>query len=113
MSYRIPAGAGEFRVVNCRRKVRGVERRVRVLVFTAHDGFTGESYRFSHREAYEAAVAERASALFKAREQAANQPPKPYATCNKPAPAAQLLHVIKDTLLFEEVERRGYEVAVA
>jgi tRNA A37 methylthiotransferase MiaB len=36
--------------------------------------------------------------------------PKVYERCNKPAPAAQLLHVLPESMLFSEVERRGFEV---
>lgn len=112
----IPSSAGTFRVVREKRIIRGRAVRVCTLVFTTHDGFVGESIprhgRFDHRAAYEAAVAARASALFAAGQAAMNRTPKPWEVVNKPAPAAQLLTAIKDTLLFSEVERRGYEVAI-
>ena len=110
----IPAGAGDFKVVNIRRQIHGRERRVRVLTFTTHDGFVGESRTFKHREAYEAAVAARATALFEAREASINATPRSsFERVNKPAPAAQLLNAISESMLFSEVERRGYEVAIA
>lgn len=111
-SNRIPAGAGTFRIVTEKREVRGRTIRARVLVFTSHDGFVGESRTWNHREAYEAAVAERAAAVFKVREAEMNRVPKPHERCDKPAPAAQLLHQIAESMLFSEVERRGYEVAI-
>jgi hypothetical protein len=112
MSDRIPSHAGKFAIVREKRIIRGRSVRVASLVFTAHDGFVGESIarrgRFDHREAYEAANAARARALVAS----GNAVPKPYERCNKPAPAVQLLHAISEHLLFSEVERRGYEVAV-
>lgn len=73
--------------------------RVRVLLFTTHDGFVGRSHTHDHRAAYEAAVAERAKAQLIA---LTNAP--------KPAPHAQLLHTLDDSTLFREVERRGYAI---
>lgn len=112
MSNHIPAGAGAFSVVNGKAMIRGKVRRTRVLVFTTHDGYVGESRLFKHREAYEAAVAARASAQFAARQASITALPSSR-PCDKPAPAVQLLHALKDTILFSEVERRGYEVSIA
>lgn len=118
MSQHIPASAGSFRIVREKRIIRGRAVRVCTLVFTTTDGFVGESIprhgRFDHRGAYEAAVAARAAALFKASQAAANQLPRSaFERVHKPAPSATLLHAIKDTLLFSEVERRGFEVSFA
>lgn len=116
---RIPTGAGSSRLVRENITVHGRRVRVARVVFTTHDGFVGES-RLRHGEfgaalhaAYEAAVAERARALFRAREEAANVLPSAAPQAPKPAPAVQLLHCIKDTFLCSELERRGYEISLA
>lgn len=76
--------------------------RVRVLTFTTHDGFVGHSPAWSHQDAYDAAVAERAKAQLIVLTHAP-----------KPAPSAPLLHAIDDSTLFSEIERRGYVVVPA
>lgn len=92
---------GQFSVVKAVKSIRGRLRKLRCLVFTTRDGFTGESRRFDHREAYEAAIACKVKARYES-----------AAACPKaPAPAALLQHIDESTL-FHEVERRGYEVVV-
>lgn len=93
--------AGTFSI---RKEGRG-SRRVRILVFTSHDGYVGESRTWSHEDAYRAAVAKRLAALqASARATASNQ---------KPAPVAQLVQTMHESVLMAELERRGYEIHVA
>lgn len=106
-NHRIPASAGQFSVFTGKRQIRGRTKRVRVLVFTTVDGYVGESTRFNHREAYEAALALKASTTFNA---LAAYVPKPYERCAKPAPEARMLHQLDESTLFSEVERRGWAV---
>ena len=94
------------------------------FVFTSHDGFVAEmpmkgrrSWQEMWQEAYHAAMAQRAGAMYEAQMKAACEVPVPGAKCNKPAPVAKIEfvpHVIKlsDSALFGEVEPRGYEVAI-
>ena len=121
MNSHIPSTAGTFRVVREKKIIRGRAVRMCTLVFTTHDGFVGESIprhgRFDHVGAYEAALAARAAALFRARGMEANTLPKPWERVHKPAPSAVLAYVphpagLSDSNLFDEVERRGYEVHV-
>jgi len=125
MSQHIPASAGSSRLVRENITVRRRQGRVARILFTTHDGFVGEAtvrngmFRETTRTAYEAAVAERASALFKAGQVAANVLPRSsYERVNKPAPAAIVAFVphpekLSDSALFSEVEARGYEVCFA
>jgi hypothetical protein len=115
MSSQIQRNAGTFKVVRGYAMIRGQRKRTATLVFTSHDGYVGESRarmgRFDHEEAYRNAMAKRDAAI-RAKLEAANPPPKTWERCNKPAPVAQLLHSISEHLLFSEVERRGFEVAI-
>lgn len=112
----IPKAAGTFNVRREKQIIRGRSVRTCTLVFTTPDGFVGESVprhgRFDHRAAYEAALAARASAQWRASIAEKNRVPRPGETCNKPAPVAQLLHAIHESTLFGEVERRGYEIVI-
>jgi hypothetical protein len=121
MHSHIPTGAGSSRLVRENINVRGRKVRVARIVFTTHDGFMGEAILRGSagpaiREAYEAAVAARAAALFKAQQATVSRTvtePVSRSITEKPAPEAKLLTAIKDTLLFSECERRGYLVSFA
>jgi hypothetical protein len=119
ISTHIPTGAGSSRLVRENIIVRGRKVRVPLIVFTTHDGFMGEAVMhrgqsaIATREAYEAAVAQRAAALFKAQQASMHALPSYLPQAPKPAPEAQLLNALKDTVLFSEVERRGWAIAPA
>lgn len=72
MNSHIPSSAGAFRVVREKRNIRGRAVRVSSLVFTSHDGFVAEvpmngrrSWQEMRQEAYYAAVAQRAGAMYR------------------------------------------------
>jgi len=94
------AHAGEFIIAKLTRTIRGRNRKVRVLQFKTKTGEVGESRRFDHKEAYEAAMA----CQVRLRE---------AAVCPKPAPVAPLLGHMDTSDLCSELERRGYEIVVA
>lgn len=113
----IPKSAGAFYVRRDKVTIRGKTVRTATLVFTTTDGYVGEAPvkngRFDHQLAYKRALEARATAQLAARTAAANvTPTSAWERCNKPAPVAQLLNAISESMLFTEVERRGYEVAL-
>ena len=112
----IGTGEGTFSVSRGKKMIRGKLTRVSSLVFTTNDGIRGESWKFDHREAYEAAMAAKAQASFAN----AHRVPVAHETCRKAPPPAKIvftklmpkLSALDESTLFAEVERRGYVVNV-
>jgi len=130
MNGHIPSFEGRFTVQTEKNKNRaGKTVRSRWLVYTTHDGFVGavpiaelarKGWQQMYAEAKAQADAKRARCVYEqqlAALQELSAAPQPWARCDKPAPVAHIEFAPKpeklsDSALFEEVERRGFEIHI-